>query len=62
MRLSSATHPDLLVLLAVASLQRNVASGAMAPRARESSGRLWPGVTPSAIFRGNLLSPLCFRT
>jgi len=40
MRLSSATHPDLLVLLAVASLQRNVASGAMAPRARESSGRL----------------------
>jgi len=61
MRLSSATHPDLLVLLAVASLQRNVASGAMAPRARESSG-LWPGVTPSTIFRDNLLSPLCFRT
>jgi len=61
MRLSSATHPDLLVRLAVTSLQRNLASGAVAPRARESSG-LWPGVTPSAILRGKLLSPLWYMT
>lgn len=32
MGLSSATHPDWLVLLAVTSLHRNVASGALALR------------------------------
>ena len=54
MALSSAIHPDWVVLLAVTSLQRNLASGAGALGSRVKHG-LGPGDT-ERYFRGNPLS------